>query len=469
MSQIATVVYAFGILGLFVLDRDRKARTSKALWLPVVWLLINGSRPVSVWLQIGPPTSADLYLEGSPLDRNIYLALLAAGLIVLLGRQATVVRFLQANPSIVLFVSYCAVSISWSDYPGVAFKRWIKSLSDLVMVLIVLTDPQRSCAVKRLLARVSFLLIPLSVLLIKYYPEMARYYSRWEGKQFVSGVAVDKNMLGMTCLVFGLGAGWRLLGVWRDQKGGERTRRLIAHGAVLAMVLWLLWMANSMTSLSCLILAGGLIAMTSLVRVARKPAVVHLMVAAVVCFSFSVLFLDVWGAALETMGRNPTLTGRTEIWKALLLVGGNPLFGTGFESFWLGERLQKIWSMGTLLEGINESHNGYLEVYLNLGWIGVALLAVLIVTGYRNLVVAFRRDPEAGTLWLAFFVAAIVYCFTEAAFKIMCPIWIAFLLAITAVPKAPSPKGLPPLDIYRVDNFDRHAVRLQARSEMTNI
>src|SRR5712671_2453467 len=221
MSQIATVVYAFGILGLFVLDRDRRGQTSIALWLPVVWLLINGSRPVSVWLQIGPPASADLYLEGSPLDRSIYLALLAIGVMVLLWRPAAVVRFFRANPWIVLFVSYCAISVSWSDYPAVAFKRWIKSVSDIVMVVIVLTEAQRSCAIRRLLARTAFVLVPISVLLIKYYPDMARYYSRWEGKQFVSGVAEDKNMLGMTCLVFGLGAVWQLVGAWRTQKGWD--------------------------------------------------------------------------------------------------------------------------------------------------------------------------------------------------------------------------------------------------------
>jgi len=449
MSQIATVVYAFGILGLFVLDRDRRGQTSIALWLPVVWLLINGSRPVSVWLQIGPPASADLYLEGSPLDRSIYLALLAIGVMVLLWRPAAVVRFFRANPWIVLFVSYCAISVSWSDYPDVAFKRWIKSVSDIVMVVIVLTEAQRSCAIRRVLARTAFVLVPISVLLIKYYPDMARYYSRWEGKQFVSGVAEDKNMLGMTCLVFGLGAVWQLVGAWRTQKGWDRTRRLIAHGTILAMVFWLLWMANSMTSLSCLILAASLIVATSAGGVVRKPAVVHLMVAAIVGVAFSVLFLDIGVSALEAIGRNPTLTGRTEIWRVLLQVDGNPVFGTGFESFWLGERLEKLWNMGNLLNGLNQSHNGYLEVYLNLGCIGLALLAILIVTGYRNVIAALRRDPQTGALRLGFFVAAVIYSFTEAAFKIMSPIWIALLLAIAAVPEPPTSEATPPLDIYQ--------------------
>ena len=39
-----------GIVGLFVLDRDNGPRPSKALWIPVAWLFINCSRPVSLWL-----------------------------------------------------------------------------------------------------------------------------------------------------------------------------------------------------------------------------------------------------------------------------------------------------------------------------------------------------------------------------------------------------------------------------------
>jgi exopolysaccharide production protein ExoQ len=429
MSQIATFVYIVGILGLFVLDRKGTARISKACWLPIVWLLINGSRPVSLWLQIEPRNLADQSLEGNPLDRNIYLGLIIAGAIVLWGRQTTVVRLLRANPSILLFLVFCALSVSWSDYPDVAFKRWIKFLGDLVMVLIVISDPQRLSAIKRVLSTVAFILIPTSVLLIKYYPEMARYYSRWEGTMFVSGVAVDKNMLGMTCLVFGLGAWWQLLGAWRE-KGRERRRRLIAHGAILTMVLWLFWMANSATSGSCFVMAGGLMAITSVVRAARKPAVLHFLVAAVLCASVSVLFLDIGGGALHALGRNSTLTGRTEIWKGLLDFSGNPLFGTGFESFWVGERLRKIWATGGLLYGINESHNGYLEVFLNEGWIGLTLLAAIIVGGYREIVRAVRRDPQTHCLNLAYFVAVLVYNLTEAAFKAVSPMWFVFVWAV---------------------------------------
>jgi O-antigen ligase len=449
MNQITTGICAFGILGLFMLDRDRKARISNALWLPFVWLLIIGSRPVSVWLQVRRPSPADLYLEGSPLDRNIYLVLIATGVFVLLRRRTAVGRFLRANPSILLFATYCGLSISWSDYPDVAFKRWIKSVGDFVMLLIVLTEREPSSAVKRIVASVGFVLFPLSILLIKYYPDMGRYYSAWEGRVLFSGVGEDKNMLGMTCLVFGLAALWRLLGTYRDQKGSKRTRRLIAHGTALAMVLRLLWLCNSMTSISCFVLAGSLIAITSLVQVARRPPVVHLMVAVVVSVPFSTLFLNTGGGALETIGRDPTLTGRTEIWKGLLLFTQNSLLGTGFSSFWLGERLRMVWGMGGLFDRINEAHNAYLEVFLNLGWIGVCLLAVLILTGYRTVIVTLRRDPDAGRMRLAFFVTAVVYGFTEAAaFGMTSPVWFGFLLATTVVPNAPMTKpGLRSISI----------------------
>ena len=43
MTLVATLVFLVGILGLFALDRDSRDRTSKALWLPVFWLMIIGS------------------------------------------------------------------------------------------------------------------------------------------------------------------------------------------------------------------------------------------------------------------------------------------------------------------------------------------------------------------------------------------------------------------------------------------
>src|SRR5260370_14240288 len=137
---IATAILFFGILGLFWLDRDEKVRTSKALWIPVMWLLLAGSRNVSEWLNLSPVTdSPDRYLDGNPVDRAVFTGLLALGVTVLVARERQLGRLLRANGLILLFFCYGALSVLWSDYPAVSFKRWVKDLGDFVMILIVLT------------------------------------------------------------------------------------------------------------------------------------------------------------------------------------------------------------------------------------------------------------------------------------------------------------------------------------------
>ena len=100
-----------------------------------------------------------------------------------------------------------------------------------------------------------------------------------------------------------------------------------------------------MTSISCFVMAGGLLVLANRPMVTRRPAVVHLLVAAMVGFSMFALFFDSSGDIVQDLGRNPTLTGRTAIWDAVLPLAGNPLIGTGYESFWLGKRLEKFWSV----------------------------------------------------------------------------------------------------------------------------
>jgi len=432
---IATCICSSVVLGLFWLDRDRDMRTSGSLWLPVVWLFLCCSRSVSQWLGLGQPISTDSPTEGNPVDRLVYFSLILVGLVVL-ARRRRAAEIVRANVPIVLSFLYCAASILWSDYPDIAFKRWVKALGDFVMVLVVISDRDRLGAIKRLLTRTGFLVIPFSILLIKYYPDLGRGYSRWEGTAFYNGVATTKNALGMACLLFGLSALWRIFGEIQTRPRPIRRRPAIAQWIMFIMVVWLFWIVNSMTSLWCLIMGGTLLVATSFRPVAKRLAVVHSLVAAVILIPFSTLFAGVGtDLAHGATGRNiSTLTDRTEVWAASLRLAGNSFFGTGFESFWLGPRLETMWSLFWWRP--NEAHNGYLEVFLNLGWMGIAMLVIIIVTGYQTVIAAVRRSAPESNFMLASFAVAIVYNFTEAAFfRMMTPVWVVFLLAITIVPR----------------------------------
>jgi O-antigen ligase len=300
------------------------------------------------------------------------------------------------------------------------------------MIMIVLSERDRLHALKRLLARTGFLLIPLSVLFIKYYPALAVEYKQWSGKAMYSGITTTKNLLGAICLIFGVGSLWRILASYKFRNDPHNVRHMIAHAIILVMAVWLLRTCDSMTSLSCLVLAGSLLTASSFRFLTRRLCFIHFLVAAAVSCSFATLFSGAGAGTLESMGRDPTLTGRTAIWELVLKLAGNPLIGTGFESFWMGGRLAAVWSV---MPGIQEAHNGYIEVYLNLGWIGSVLLAITVAAGYQSVIARIRQDSIVGRLCLAYFLIGIVYNFTEAGFRMLFIVWIFFLLAIVADPK----------------------------------
>jgi exopolysaccharide production protein ExoQ len=254
----------------------------------------------------------------------------------------------------------------------------------------------------------------------------------------------------MLCLIVGLGSAWCFLSTYRDREGTGRNRRLLAHGIVLLMIPWLLWIANSMTSAACFALGVALMVAAGSRGMTRRRALLHLLVAATATVAVFTVIFDAAGTLIASLGRDPTLTGRTAIWNLVLSLKGSSLLGTGFESFWLGQRLMDVWAV---MPGIQEAHNGYIEVFLNLGWVGIFLLGVLIVTGYRRVMAAIRHDPGAGMIRLAFFIVPVIYSLTEAGFRMMSLTWISFLLAITAVPEVSASEDILPLRIHEAETL----------------
>ena len=217
--KVALLICFIFILYLFKLEYKSKPDVSIGLWIPLIWMMIIGSRSVSLWLNLGiPMESPEDYLEGSPIDRNVFTVLIVLGLLILFRRKVSWEQIWRENTLIFLFFIYCGISVLWSDFPIVSMKRWIKEVGTLVMVFVILSDPNREEAIKAILRRSAYILVPLSVLFIKYYPEFGRGYNRWTWEVYYTGVTVGKNSLGVLCLVFGLfltmSLGTVALGFW---------------------------------------------------------------------------------------------------------------------------------------------------------------------------------------------------------------------------------------------------------------
>ncbi len=435
----ASLVVGLGVLGLFYLNRDKTVRTSPALWIPVIWFWILGSRAVSTWLGGGPPVNARM--DGSPLDAMIFGMLLASGLAVLFARRPQLtLSLMAANWPIVLYFAYCLISCVWSPYPDIASKRWIKATGDVVMALVVVTDAHPVAALRRILSRVSFVLLPASTLLIKYYAYLGSMYDPWTGMRTNTGVTTDKNILGVTTYLLTLGAFWQVIRLLRNSETPNRFRQFVAQGVILCFGIWDLFTANSATSESCFILAALVVVLTSLPRARGRSGAVHAIALTLVLALGLIKTTGADAAVFHALGRKENLTGRaSDIWPVLFRMAPNAVIGSGFESFWLGSRLQEAWQNLPAGLHIDEAHNGYLEAYLNLGAIGVVLIVLILVQAYRRSCVAFRIDPDAGNLLLAYVLSATMYSYTEAGFRMLDYAWSFLLLTTLAASRISRP------------------------------
>lgn len=203
--SLALLVWLFLLLGLLCFDPAKVRGTSPlALWVPLTWMFFIGSRLPSQWLGDPVGTSAEAYQEANPLNRGVFLVLIVAAIGILLSRSFRWDDFFTRNWCLMAFLFFALASVFWSDFPLITFKRWFRDLGTYLVVLVVLSDPHPLEAVRTVLRRFCYLVIPLSILLVKYYPEIGRTYDTWTGAPMFVGATTNKNLLGVACLVAGI-------------------------------------------------------------------------------------------------------------------------------------------------------------------------------------------------------------------------------------------------------------------------
>jgi exopolysaccharide production protein ExoQ len=422
---VATLICFIVILYLFWTDRKNKIDgVSKAIWVPFFWMFISGSRFVSQWINPNAALmSAEAYLEGSPLDRAVFLILIILGLVILIRRNLNWKLAVKKNTWIWLFLMFGLISVLWSDYPFVSFKRWIKALGTPIMALVIMTEERPLEAIGVLARRLAYVLLPLSVLFIKYYPNLGRAYHM--GQPMFTGVALQKNGLGQICLVVGIYYCWDLLFNRQNRKDLRRLHGFLPYLLILPMLGWLIHMAGSSTSLMCLIIAMSILIVSRVPSVSKAPGrLMRLGLTAVLVLIALEVTLGVSAKVISALGRDPTLTNRVSIWQSLLAMAGNPLIGVGYESFWLGKRLAVL--MDTV--GVRQAHNGYLETYLNIGLVGLVLVVALMISGLVKARKEMTIDYRFAVLRLTFIVVVAIYNWTEATLYGVNNMWLLLFL-----------------------------------------
>jgi len=426
-GQLAIVVFIGFTVWLWREDNQSRPHLSKALWIPLIWLLLLASRPLSWWswffFGIGSSVTSDL--NGNALDRAFYSVLICLSLIVITRRGVSWREVFRGNTGLLLFYAFLGITILWATYPFPTFKRWTKEIGAIPVLLIIVTDTNPIEAIKAVFTRCAFVIFSLSVLTVKYFPEISRDYNRHSGLAEIHGICEQKNSLGEAVMVFGLVLLWQLL-----DYGGNKPRDYLKRPALqwiitLAMGLWLLRQCDSKTSMIGLIVGASLFLITKIRALDKRRVIVSVCLIAVPLFVLLDNTFHVSQPILNILGRDETLTNRTEIWAAIKTKPVDPIFGCGYLNFW--DAVGAIKLGGNQVE-LKTAHNGYLEIFLDGGYLGIFFLVIMLLNAGINHARSFVRKYPAGVFSMATFCMLLLTNISESVFARRGPLWSAFLM-----------------------------------------
>ena len=422
---------------------------SQWIWIPYVWLFIVSTRSLSSWLSRAAQdgTVVDPDLSGSPLDRGLLTFLIVLGLFVLGLRAKRTKTILGRNKWLVLLFLYMALSIIWSNFPAISFRRCFRSMGTLVMVLVALTENDPLGAMRALLRRLYLVHIPLSIVAVKYFRNIGVAYTHDGIEEMWVGLAVHKNNLGQVAMCSGLVSTWRILQNWAKKKltldlllfvltlwvlhgskNSHSSTAIIGFGVGAAALFGLQYLKRRVTQARRIILAGT-IAVTLLAPFAY--------------FVFEAFDTTPVALMLEATGRDMTLTGRTGLWTDLLNnAAKSPVLGVGLGAFWVGKIGYAMypldnWSRVTPGWRPGQGHNGYIDVYVDLGVIGVVLVLLVVVSAFAGALDDLQNRFELGTLRLTLLLSIVMNNLTESSLlKGTHSLWFLFLLVAVNIPGA---------------------------------
>jgi exopolysaccharide production protein ExoQ len=442
-----TLALALCLLFIFILlrsERREDAAVSRALWVPTIWLLVTASKPLGVWFQL---KNSDLD-QASPLDLVFQVGLMLAAIAILNARRFDWSGAVRENKWLMALIAFMLLSTLWSDLPAQTLRRSAKELLAVLLAFVVLSEPSPRRALESILRRATYVLIPLSPILIKYFPQYGRLYTPWSGAQMWTGVANHKNSLAQICIISAAFLIWSLVRRRQGHNPAQWKYQTHAEIILLALCFWLLggpdkWIFYSATSVYAL--TAGLLFYVALALAKkiklRLPAILPVMIIALIIIVGTVSVFTS-GSSLTGFAsaarRDTTLTGRTQVWDSLVpVVKQSPWIGKGFGVFWTNERRN--------LFQIANAHNGYLEVLLGVGFIGLALLAAFLISSVRKAHRELSRDFDWGAFWICILLMAVVHNMGEPSFDSFANFQTAVLLFITvsstAIIRARGPAG----------------------------
>ncbi|MEO0465973.1 MAG: O-antigen ligase [Pseudomonadota bacterium] len=346
----------------------------------------------------------EIEADGNVILRFMWIPVYAGVIALSLSRIKDILDLALRTPALMALVALAAVSFVWSIEPSLSFRRGISvSMTTLFGLYLAARHDWRELL--KLLGGVWIFLALMSFLAGLVAPGFARmqeiHPGTWRGFWF------EKNTLGghmaRAAIVFAVLVALDIKRRWFWVCG-------------LALATGLVILTTSKTSLLAIlmgvsIITGGLIAQRSPVS------------------AIGMIWLGVTGTALgggvlylypeaffELIGKDPSLTGRTEIWSALgSAIADRPWLGYGYGAFWAEGSDPADWVRKAVQWDAPTAHNGWLDVCLSVGLVGVALFSIsFAMTSFRAVTLMFRH--RFGLFVFAMVTTLMLFSLSESIF-----------------------------------------------------
>lgn len=354
-------------------------------------------------------------------------------LVIAIAVRRSNVQTLLQQPFLLAFIGLAWLSMLWSVEPDVTLRRSLL-LAGAAGVGWYLGDRFGLRDQIRIASWLGWSAIGTTILALVFWNDLARSTSGVQGQW--SGIYVNRNSLG---LVLSIGLLATLFFVRSTKRTGlVRTMAFVLAFALLA--------TKSKTGLIGLAVAIAVTLVVAWLRRRRSENIGTAAGAYVVFAVFATAGLFVhwyWVELIHKLGRETDLSGRTFVWEVVRwFMRLHPVRGWGYEAIWAhvpaisqaqaahGGSIAASQGRGIAGGWPFAAHNGYYEVVLGVGYIGLALLVgFLAFAAWRAFQYAWRRR-DVESLWpLAFVVFAVVVNFSES-------LWVAgeatFVLTIAA-------------------------------------
>jgi exopolysaccharide production protein ExoQ len=309
-----------------------------------------------------------------------------------------------------IFPALCFVSTLWSPVPGISVRGALEvALSTGVALAIGRGMPPRSLMTAFMCA----LLIATVASLLDARVALNA------GALAMIGIFGSKNQFGLSQALL------LIVCTWVSQ---DRSRDLYTRGLALIGLICASYLSLAARSVDSYAIAVGALGCAFVgFHLSWFPMRGRLLFLCLIVALVMVLFLfffviadefDLFGHLLGAVGKDSTLTGRTEIWaRAKLMMEENPILGTGFQGFWIegNPYAEDIWHRFQPGRTGFNFHNLWYEIGVTFGYVGLAaVFSIVVLTSMKVIVWVVRLPSVASCFFFSFVVFADIRTFLES-------------------------------------------------------